>query len=103
MRAACLAAGGRDRGLCDLEVNAMTWYEAVLSALGIILFWPALWLIGDLVSAVHQHRMTATLWRSLPYDPGPGQQERDRVKAAAAGQRMAELEHALLDPPEATP
>lgn len=79
----------------------MTWYEAVLWTLAILAFWAAVWLVGDRVSAVHQRRMTATLWRSLPYDPSTEQQERDRVKAAAANQRMVELETALSASPEA--
>jgi hypothetical protein len=79
----------------------MTWYVAVLLTLGIIVFWLGLWLVGDLVSAVHQRRMTATLWRSLPYSPGPEQRERDFRRSAAACDRMAELERALTASPEA--
>lgn len=44
----------------------MTWYWAVLAALGVVAFWPALWLIGDQVDRVFQRRMGATLWKSLP-------------------------------------
>lgn len=51
----------------------MTWYEAVLSTLGIIGFWAALVLVPELISGVFQKRMDLTLWKSLPYCPAPAE------------------------------
>lgn len=44
----------------------MTWWEAVLSALGVIGFWPALLLAGDQLDRLFQRRQDARLWRSMP-------------------------------------
>ena len=80
----------------------MSWYEAVLITLLIIGGWAALPVAVDLIDKAWQRRMTATLWRSLPYDPGPAQQERDRVVAAHAARRVADILSAALDSPEAS-
>jgi hypothetical protein len=44
----------------------VTWWQAALSALGVVGFWPAVLLIGDHLDRMFQRRMEATLWRSLP-------------------------------------
>lgn len=72
----------------------MTWYWAVLITLGALGFWAVLPLVADVLDKAFQRRMAATLWRSLPYDPGPEQLDRDFRRAARQADEQRALEEA---------
>lgn len=46
----------------------MTWWQAVLSGLGTVVFWPALWLVGDRVDTWFHNRQMRNFPNAEEYE-----------------------------------